>query len=325
MAIQMRRGDYADFDPTKLVAGELAVVTSGDPNSDTGRALYICFEPGIVKRVTDYEDLIDQINAATQEIQQRFTASVEQSARDALSFAESASSSAGTASSASESATAASQSASSAQAAAESAAAAAKDAKEYVDQHGTKPMTGATATATGTAGTVPAPQAGTSTRFLCSDATWKEAVDATQGKAINDAIAKNAADIATNKSGISKNKADITALNSSLSNISGTATPYGVFTTQDIKYIKFGRIVVVTGWVNTGAVQNPTTGYPLGQHFAIATIPFKPYGGSAPLAAYCTNAESGAQVWVEDTNIVFKSQIDPFSNAIYLAGAFIVA
>ena len=202
MAIQMRRGDYADFDPTKLVAGELAVVTSGDPNSDTGRALYICFEPGVVKRVTDYEDLIDQINAATQEIQQRFTASVEQSARDALSFAESASSSAGTASSASESATAASQSASSAQAAAESAAAAAKDAKEYVDQHGTKPMTGATATATGTAGTVPAPQAGTSTRFLCSDATWKEAVDATQGKAINDAIAKNAA--------------DITALNSSL-------------------------------------------------------------------------------------------------------------
>ena len=202
----MRRGDYADFDPTKLVAGELAVVTSGDPNSDTGRALYICFEPGVVKRVTDYEDLIDQINAATQEIQQRFTSSVEQSARDALSFAESASSSAGTASSASESATAASQSASSAQAAAESAAAAAKDAKEYVDQHGTKPMTGATATAAGTAGTVPAPQAGTSTRFLCSDATWKEAVDATQGKAINDAIAKNAA--------------DITALNSSLTQLS---------------------------------------------------------------------------------------------------------
>ncbi|MSS13777.1 hypothetical protein [Porcincola intestinalis] len=217
MAIQMRRGDYADFDPTKMVAGELAVVTSGDPNSDTGRSLYVCFEPGVVKRVTDYEDLIDQVNAATQEIQQRFTSSVEQSARNAASSAASASSSAGTASSASESATAASQSASSAQAAAESAAAAAKGAKEYVDQHGTKPMTGATTTATGTAGTVPAPQAGTSTRFLCSDATWKEAVDATQGKAINDAIAKNAADIATNKSGISKNKADITALNGSLS------------------------------------------------------------------------------------------------------------
>ena len=88
--------------------------------------------------------------------------------------------------------------------------------------------------------------------------------------------------------------------------------------------MKFGRIVVVTGWVNAGAVQNPTTGYPLGQHFAIATIPFKPYGGAAPLAAYCTNAESGAQVWVEDTTIVFKSQIDSFPNAIYLAGAFII-
>lgn len=310
MAIQMRRGDYADFDPTKLVAGELAVVTSGDPNSDTGRALYICFEPGVVKRVTDYEDLIDQINAATQEIQQRFTASVEQSARDALSFAESASSSAGTASSASESATAASQSASSAQAAAESAAAAAKDAKEYVDQHGTKPMTGATATATGTAGTVPAPQAGTSTRFLCSDATWKEAVDATQGKAINDAIAKNAA--------------DITALNSGLSNISGTATPYGKFKNQSISYMRFGRIVVVTGWVNTGSVQDPTTGFPEGNHYTIASIPYTPLGGAAPLATYCINAAADAQVWVENGNIVFKSTRDPFSNAIYMSGVFII-
>lgn len=70
--------------------------------------------------------------------------------------------------------------------------------------------------------------------------------------------------------------------------------------------MRFGKIVVVTGWVNTGAVQNPTTGYPLGQHFAIATVPFKPYGGSAPLAAYCTNAESGAQVWVEDNSLIKK-------------------
>lgn len=87
--------------------------------------------------------------------------------------------------------------------------------------------------------------------------------------------------------------------------------------------MKFGRIVVVTGWVNTGAVQNPTTGYPLGQHFAIATIPFTPLGGAAPLATYCMNAAADAQVWVENGNIIFKSTIDPFSNAIYIAGAFI--
>ena len=93
---------------------------------------------------------------------------------------------------------------------------------------------------------------------------------------------------------------------------------------QSISYMRFGRIVVVTGWVNTGTVQDPTKGYPLGTHYTIATIPFTPHGGAAPLAAYCTNAESGAQVWVEGTNIVFKSQIDPFSNAIYIAGAFII-
>jgi len=309
MAIQMRRGDYADFDPTKLVAGELAVVTSGDPNSDTGRALYICFEPGVVKRVTDYEDLIDQINAATQEIQQRFTNAVKQSARDALSFAESASSSASTASSASESATAASQSASSAQAAAESAAAAAKDAKEYVDQHGTKPMTGATATTTGTAGTVPAPQAGTSTRFLCSDAIWKEAVDATQGKAINDAIAKNAA--------------DITALNSGLSNISGTATPFGIFKNQSIDYIKIGKLVIISGYVDAGAVQ-PSEGYPAGNRYTVATIPYTPYANYAALSGFCTNSTTSADVLVEPGKITFKmTSSNPYPDVIYISGAFL--
>lgn len=278
MAIQMRRGDYADFDPTKLVAGELAVVTSGDPNSDTGRALYICFEPGVVKRVTDYEDLIDQINAATQEIQQRFTASVEQSARDALSFAESASSSAGTASSASESATAASQSASSAQAAAESAAAAAKDAKEYVDQHGTKPMTGATATATGTAGTVPAPQAGTSTRFLCSDATWKEAVDATQGKAINDAIAKNAA--------------DITALNSGLANKLNTADEVFRFF-NSASYNNNANWAILTGIYNTSP---STVGAP---DYGVLIVFAAPY----PTAGF--NGKNWIhQLWLTNNNVV---------------------
>lgn len=61
MAIQNRRGVYTDFDPTKMVAGEFAVVQDGDPNSSTGRALYICIEPGVVKRIADYDDLGDLV------------------------------------------------------------------------------------------------------------------------------------------------------------------------------------------------------------------------------------------------------------------------
>ena len=125
------------------------------------------------------------------------------------------------------------------------------------------------------------------------------------------------------KSLIDKNTADITALNNDLANISGTATPVGIFKNQSISYMRFGRIVVVTGWVNTASVQDPTTGFPEGNHYAIASIPYTPLGGAAPLAAYCMNGAADAQVWVEDGNIVFKSTKDPFSNAIYISGAFI--
>lgn len=61
MAIQNRRGVYSKFDPTKMLSGEFAIVQSGDPNSTSGRALYVCIEPGVVKRVADYEDLQDLV------------------------------------------------------------------------------------------------------------------------------------------------------------------------------------------------------------------------------------------------------------------------
>lgn len=90
--------------------------------------------------------------------------------------------------------------------------------------------------------------------------------------------------------------------------------------------MRFGRVVVVTGSVDVGSVQDPTIGYPEGNHYAIASIPYSPLGGAAPLAAYCMNGAADAQVWVENTgNIVFKSTRDPFSNAIYISGAFIMA
>ena len=61
MAIQCRRGPYADFDPTKLLPGEWAVVVSGDPEGKDGRSVFMCFASGYVKRMCTYEDVDDII------------------------------------------------------------------------------------------------------------------------------------------------------------------------------------------------------------------------------------------------------------------------
>ena len=67
MAIQNRRGSFEDFNPAELLAGELAVVQEGDTASTTGRSLYVCFEPGVVKRIADYEDIQDEIQEAAEQ------------------------------------------------------------------------------------------------------------------------------------------------------------------------------------------------------------------------------------------------------------------
>lgn len=56
MAIQLRRGSYSDLDTSRLLAGELAVVLSGDPTVSDGKMLYIAFASGDVKRVATWED-----------------------------------------------------------------------------------------------------------------------------------------------------------------------------------------------------------------------------------------------------------------------------
>ncbi len=64
MAIQMRRGAYVNFNPAKLMSGEWAVVVSGDSNAKDGKAAYICFAAGDVKRVATYEDMVDNVHDA---------------------------------------------------------------------------------------------------------------------------------------------------------------------------------------------------------------------------------------------------------------------
>ena len=68
MAIQHRRGIYNRFDPTRLVAGEWAIVVSGDTSASDGMAAYICFAAGVVKRVATYEDMAENIANANQEL-----------------------------------------------------------------------------------------------------------------------------------------------------------------------------------------------------------------------------------------------------------------
>lgn len=51
MAIQLRRGDYEDFEKTKMQGGELAVVTSNDPNTESGCATYVSYASGDESKV----------------------------------------------------------------------------------------------------------------------------------------------------------------------------------------------------------------------------------------------------------------------------------
>lgn len=58
MAIQMRRGAYAQFDPSKMKAGEWAVSTDSDTKK---QQIWMCFAPGIVKRMAALEDLQNEL------------------------------------------------------------------------------------------------------------------------------------------------------------------------------------------------------------------------------------------------------------------------
>ncbi len=70
MAIQHRRGNYSDFDPSKTVAGEFNVVQNGDPIASDGEAVYIAFQTGKVKRLATYDELQDYNQRSEQLLEQ---------------------------------------------------------------------------------------------------------------------------------------------------------------------------------------------------------------------------------------------------------------
>lgn len=73
MALRHRRGIYTDFDPSKMVSGEIASVQSGDPNTSSGQAVYACQNTGTAKRLAFVEDIqnaaYDAVQSSMQEIQ----------------------------------------------------------------------------------------------------------------------------------------------------------------------------------------------------------------------------------------------------------------
>ena len=83
MAIQYRRGKWSDFDPAKLKPGEAALILSNDPASSDGKSVYFCFAAGNVKRMATYDDMKDDIENATSEIQSQYTQEIEQTLEDA--------------------------------------------------------------------------------------------------------------------------------------------------------------------------------------------------------------------------------------------------
>lgn len=74
MAIQNRRGAYADFDSTKMVAGEFAVVQSGDTTSTDGKSVYIAFTQGNVKKLATADEVESAIENAQPTIEYDGTA-----------------------------------------------------------------------------------------------------------------------------------------------------------------------------------------------------------------------------------------------------------
>ena len=83
MAIQNRRGSYADFDPYKMLPGEWGVSLDSDPKCKDGKSVYMCFSAGVTKRMATYDDMVEDIEGSTEKIAEQFTEEVKRAASEA--------------------------------------------------------------------------------------------------------------------------------------------------------------------------------------------------------------------------------------------------
>lgn len=94
MAIQLRRGVYNNFDPAKLLPGEVAVVQSGDPNTRNGKAVYIATLSGEIKRFAFVEDVEEILYNITDSIAEEINEQVADNVTAAQNAADDAANSA---------------------------------------------------------------------------------------------------------------------------------------------------------------------------------------------------------------------------------------
>lgn len=85
MAIQMRRGEYSAFDPTKIQKGEWAIVTSGDPNTEDGKAVYIGLGGGEVKRISTFDDTVNALYNAESALVDKLTTDIQDAVQEEIS------------------------------------------------------------------------------------------------------------------------------------------------------------------------------------------------------------------------------------------------
>lgn len=131
MAIQMRRGAYAEFDPLKMKAGEWAVSTDSDTKK---QQIWMCFAPGVVKRMGTVEDFDTEIQRLIQNYLDGIAQSVSQAQKSAELATSKAQESANSASNAKESEIKAKASASNAKTSETSSAKSESEAQKYAEQ-----------------------------------------------------------------------------------------------------------------------------------------------------------------------------------------------
>lgn len=90
MAIQNRRGAYGDFDPSKMVPGEFAVVQSNDPNATDGKSVYLAFAAGDVKRLATHDDMVAEITDITEDVIEEVSTGIEEAIHDDMETASAA-------------------------------------------------------------------------------------------------------------------------------------------------------------------------------------------------------------------------------------------
>lgn len=84
MAIQNRRGPYGKLVKSKLLPGEYAIVLRDDPFCVDGKAVYICFVSGDTKRMATFEDMQENIESITGEIEEEYLEAIRKATQDAV-------------------------------------------------------------------------------------------------------------------------------------------------------------------------------------------------------------------------------------------------